>query len=103
LRLRGAGGEHLAFGALLDVGRTRHVLEHAVADDGGALDDVVVSVRLDPLLDAVVVSTPVGAGEPGGGPCGQSRDVLVEEAMHTALAACMVEELIGGSAPAHPG
>ena len=58
-RLNTDGGELLAFGALLDVDRARHVLEHAVADDGGMLDDVIVSVRIDPLLECVVISTTV--------------------------------------------
>ena len=94
-------GPQLAFATSLDVERTREVLERTGPADDAALEEVTVTLRVDPILDCVVVSTPAGVA--AGRADAQEVEALVEEAMAVALASCMVEELIAGPAAARPG
>ena len=94
-------GAQLAFATSLDVERTREVLERTGPADDAALEEVTVTLRVDPILDCVVVSTPARVAT--GRADAQEVEALVEEAMAAALASCMVEELIAGPAAARPG
>ena len=101
LRVPAPHGPQLAFATSLDVERTREVLEATGPADEAALEEVTVTLRVDPILDCVVVTAPAHGGD-GPAPAGELEE-LIEEAMAAALASCMVEELIAGPAAARPG